>query len=165
MSRKTDLAGQGMNHQGQKMAAAERARKAMLLRAQRFSYDDIAKACGYANRSSAFNAVKRELAKIPREAAKELRISELESLDAAERAIARDVARGDLKAIDRMLRIKDARAKLTGLYEEPAETGVDEVKEVLGAWLAQVQQEVDEDDDDQPDDFTHGPGEPESPGT
>lgn len=131
------------------MSTAERARKAMVLRAARVSYDQIAKQLGYANRSSAFNAVKRELARIPREAAKELRISELESLDVAERAIARDVANGSLQAIDRMLRIKDARARLTGLYDEQVDTGVEEVKGVLAAWFQAVQLDVENDPEDE----------------
>lgn len=131
------------------MSAAERARKAMLLRASRHSYDDIAKALGYANRSSAFNAVKRELAKIPREAAKELRVSELESLDIAERAIDKEVARGNLRAIDRKLKIMHSRALLTGLYEEAVDTGVAEVKGVLAAWFGGLQAEVANDPDDE----------------
>ena len=146
-----------------RMTAAERARKAMVLRAARVSYDNIARQLGYANRSSAFNAVKRELARIPREAAKELRLSELESLDNAERAIATLVASGNLQAIDRMLRIKDARAKLAGLYEEAPDTGVAEVKAVLAAWFTSITTEVDNDDDDEYPDDDEAEGEESDP--
>lgn len=132
-----------------KYTAAEKARKAMILRAARVSYDNIAKQLGYANRSSAFNAVKRELARIPREAAQDLRISELESLDAAERGIASLVAAGNLQAIDRKLRIMDARAKLTGLYDEVVDSGIEEVKAVLAAWHVNLSVEVDADPDDE----------------
>jgi len=131
-----------------RMEAAERARKALLLRTQRVSFDDIAKTCGYASKGAAYNAVKRELNKIPREAAKELRTVELEKLDRAERAIALRVNNGDVQAIDRMLKITDMRARLSGLYEEVADTGVDEVKLVLAAWLSKVQTTADLDDDD-----------------
>jgi hypothetical protein len=126
--------------------AAERARKAMQLRAMRHSWDTIAKQCGYSSRGAAATAVKRELARIPREAARELRISELETLDAAQRAIATQIAAGSFGAIDRMLRIMDARAKLTGLYEDIVDTGVEEVRDVLAAWLGDVRKRAAVDD-------------------
>lgn len=126
--------------------AEERARKqekALRLRTMRVSYDEIARQCGYASRGAAHSAVKAALAAIPREAGKELRISELEGLDIAERALARSLARGDLRAIDRMLKIKDMRAKLTGLYDETTDTGVEEVSAVLGAFMGQAIRELD----------------------
>lgn len=131
---------------------AERARQALQLRTMRTSWESIARQCGYASRGAAFNAVQRELAKIPREAAKELRTAELEALDAAQRAIARQIANGNLRAIDRMLRIMDSRAKLTGLYDNIADTGVAEVNDVLAQWLGKLQQEDESgelDDDDE----------------
>jgi len=124
----------------------QRAQKALQLRTMRVSWESIAKQCNYASRGAAYNAVQRELQRIPREAAKELRTAELEALDVAQRAIANRIARGDFAAIDRMLRIMDTRAKLTGLYENIVDTGVDEVKGVLQAWLADVEKEVDSED-------------------
>lgn len=145
MEQKTEptsqMKGKGKTRTQHEMDAKERASRAMRLRAMRVPYDQIAKELGYANRSSAFNAVQRALAEIPREAAKELRIAELESLDIAESALAKRLAQGELQAIDRMIRIKDMRAKLTGLYEEANSTGVDEVKNVLADWLASVKEE------------------------
>lgn len=132
------------------LEAALRAKKALQLRTLRFSYDEIAKQCGYSSRSAAFTAVKRELAKIPREAAKELRQVELEGLDIAERNLSRQIAAGNLNAIDRMIKIKRLRAELTGLFDTQAETGVDEVKAVLADFLAAAIK-GDEDDADEDD--------------
>ena len=152
MAGRTGAYGKGQSKTERQIEAAQRAQKALRLRALRHSYDSIAKECGYATRGAAHQAVKRELAKIPREAAKELRQSELEGLDIAERSLARALARGDLRAIDRMLKIKDMRAKLTGLYEQQAETGVEEVAKVLGAFIgaaikAEAAGELDDDDE------------------
>lgn len=144
--RSTPALGKGLSKLQRQIEAAERAQKAMKLRAMRAPWDTIMKQCGYSSRGAAYTAVKRELSRIPREAAKELRISELETLDVAQRALGVRIASGDLGAIDRMLRIMDARAKLTGLYEEPAETGVDEVKAVLAAWIGQTVKLVEADD-------------------
>ncbi len=145
MEQKTEptsqMKGKGKSRTQHAVDAKERAARAMRLRAMRVPYDQIAKELGYANRSSAFNAVQRALAEIPREAAKELRIAELESLDIAEAALAKRLAQGELQAIDRMIRIKDMRAKLTGLYEEANSTGVDDVKNVLADWLTSVREE------------------------
>lgn len=157
MASRTGAYGKGQSKTERAIEAAQRAQKALRLRALRHSYDSIAKECGYSSRGAAHAAVKRELAKIPREAAKELRQSELEGLDIAERSLARALARGDLRAIDRMLKIKDMRAKLTGLYEQQAETGVEEVARVLGAFMGaaikadiagELDDEIDEDDDE-----------------
>jgi len=157
MASRTGAYGKGKSKVEGRIEAAERAQKALRLRALRHSYDSIAKECGYSSRGAAHAAVKRALAAIPREAAKELRTSELEGLDMAERALARQLARGDLRAIDRMLRIKDMRAKLTGLYEQQADTGVEEVARVLGAFMgaaikAEANGELDDIDDEEGDD-------------
>lgn len=122
---------------------AERALKALKMRTMRVSYDRIAQECGYATRGAAHQAVQRELAKIPREAAKELRTMELEALDVAAAALRRKVERGDEWAIDRMLKIMDMRAKLTGLYEVQADNGVADVRVVLQQWFTSVEKAVD----------------------
>lgn len=154
MASRTGAYGKGQSKIAAREEAAKRAAKALRLRAMRVSYDEIARQCGYASRGAAHQAVKRALAAIPREAAKELRTSELEGLDIAERALAARLARGDLRAIDRMLRIKDMRAKLTGLYEEHEDSGVDEVRAVLADFMGvAVKQTIAElDDEEQLDD-------------
>jgi AraC-like DNA-binding protein len=144
--RSTPALGRGKTKLQRQIEAAERATKAMKLRTMRHSWDTIAAQCGYSSRGAAATAVKRELARIPREAAHELRISELETLDAAQRAIATQIAGGSFGAIDRMLKIMDARAKLTGLYEDIVDTGVEEVRDVLAAWLGEVRKRAAVDD-------------------
>jgi hypothetical protein len=115
--------------------AARRAQQALELRAARVSWDVIADRCGYGSKGAAYSAVQRALKNLPREAAKQLREIELESLDSLERGLTAAALRGHLGAVDRVLRIKDSRAKLTGLYEAPADTGVDEVREALATFL------------------------------
>lgn len=154
--RSTPALGKGLTKAQRAQAVAERAAKALKLRTMRVSWDAIAKQCGYSSAGAAATAVKRELMRIPREAARELRTSELETLDIAQRAMSAQIMAGNFAAIDRMLRIMDSRAKLTGLYENIADTGVDEVKQVLEAWLGQVikldaaddQRESENDDND-----------------
>ncbi|WP_421076799.1 hypothetical protein [Microbacterium sp. IO18] len=123
--------------------AAQRANEALQLRLMRVSYRDVAKRVGYANPGSAYRAVERALKALPKESAKELREQELEALDVAQRAIMRQVLTGHLGAIDRMLRLMDARARLAGLYAVPNDTGVDEFKTVLKAWAATLATDVD----------------------
>lgn len=144
--RSTPALGKGKSKTERQVDAAERAKKALQLRTMRVSYDIIAKQCGYASRGAAYTAVKRELSRIPREAAKELRVSELETLDTAQRALASRIANGDLGAVDRMLKIMDMRARLTGMYDEIVDTGVDEVRGVLAAWMGQVVKQVELDE-------------------
>lgn len=144
--RSTPALGKGKSKTERQVDAAERAKKALQLRTMRVSYDIIAKQCGYASRGAAYTAVKRELSRIPREAAKELRVSELETLDTAQRALASRIANGDLGAVDRMLKIMDMRARLTGMYDEIVDTGVDEVRGVLAAWMGQVAKQVELDE-------------------
>lgn len=118
--------------------AAEKRRQALDMRARRMTYQQIADRIGWGSRGTAHQQVAKELKLIPREAAKELRQIELESLDQAERALGARIMQGDLGAIDRMIKIKDMRAKLTGLYEPAADSGVDEVRVVLGAFISSV---------------------------
>lgn len=127
--------------------AKAKAAKAAKLRAQRYPWDYIARECGYSDRGAAYNAVQRELAAIPREAVEELRKVELESLDTAEAALAKRLAKGDTFAVDSMLRIKHLRAKLTGLYDAPKDTGLAEVQQALQEFLAQARQVADKDGD------------------
>ena len=127
--------------------AAQRADEALRLRMLRLSYRDIAKRVGYANPGSAYRAVERALKNLPRENATALRTQELETLDVAQRSIMRMVLTGHLGAIDRMLRLMDARARLAGLYTMPDDIGVDEVKTVLKAWAMTLATEVDADEE------------------
>lgn len=126
--------------------AAQRADEALQLRLRRVPYRDIARRVGYANPGSAYRAVERALKALPKDNAKKLREQELETLDAVQAKLMPlllDRARPQLGAIDRMLRLMDARARIAGLYAIPTDSGVDEFKIVLKAWASTLAAEVD----------------------
>lgn len=108
-----------------RLSAAQRAAKAAEMRVQRYSWDTIAKDLGYKNGNSARMAVQRYMRRYPMESIETLRQTELDSLDVAEVALADRIRKGDLKAIETMLRIKHHRARLAGLYAEVAGSPLD----------------------------------------
>lgn len=150
----------GGNQRGveSKLSAAERSAKALAMRLRRHSYDEIAQALGYSHRSAARKAVEREIAKVPREAAKELLAQELETLDQLqqrvmglildERLDSKGNDRGpNLWALDRALQIMDRRARLMGLDKIGDDSGVNEFRAVLKAWSATLAAQVGADDE------------------
>jgi hypothetical protein len=100
--------------------AAQRAVLALSLRAQRLSYDEIARRCGYASRGAAHDAVQRELNRVVVENVEELRREEADSLDKLEaicwkRLEEEGFEKAQMFAVDRILAIKERRSKLMGL--------------------------------------------------
>ncbi|MCT9000791.1 helix-turn-helix domain-containing protein [Microbacterium memoriense] len=132
-------------------SAREREARALDLRALGHPLDRIASELGYAHASSASKAIQRALDRIPLEAAKRLRETELHALDLAQRSLADKIVRGHLGAIDSMLRIMHHRARLLGLYEPQTDSGIAEVTAVLAAWLGKVRNEDEALDGDLPD--------------
>lgn len=124
-----------------RIESQEKARKALQLRALRYSYDQIAREVGYASKGAAHTAVKNALKQIPAEAASELRAVELQTLDIAQRGLSRNIAQGHLGSIDRLIKLMDHRAKLLGLYEPMPDSGVAEIASVLGAWIGKIRAE------------------------
>ena len=103
--------------------AAQRATMAMELRAQKLSYEEIAKRCGYGSRGACFKAVQRELDRCVVQNVNLLRTEELAMLDRLhsecwQLAIDKDNS-GRLWAVDRVLAIAERRAKLMGLDQTP----------------------------------------------
>lgn len=129
-------------------AAADRAAEALRYRLAGHSYERIAKKVGYANKSSAFRAVERAIKQIPRESAIALKTQTLERLDMAIVSMMPLVIAGNMGAIDRLTRIIEQQAKLTGMYENVTDSGVDEFKAVLVQWRRQITNDADLDDDD-----------------
>lgn len=125
------------------LSAAERASEALRLRLMRVPYRQIARSVGYASPASAYRAVERALKNLPRENATALRTQELEALDLAQRTIMPSVLAGHLGAVDRLLKIMDARARISGLYDIAADSGVEEFKTVLRVWAASIAKQVD----------------------
>lgn len=104
-----------------RIAAAKRQARAIELRQQGWTYDQIAAEVGYSCRGSAQRAVVKALDHVTREPAKELLGIELERLDNLQRGVWDRAIDGDLKALDAVLRIMTHRAKLLRLDRlEPA---------------------------------------------
>lgn len=98
-----------------RLAAVERQAEALQLRKQGQSYDEIAEALGYADKTGAYKAVKAALGAILAPAVEELRDVEGQALDVAQEAIWGKVLKGDLSAINTFLRISERRSRLFGL--------------------------------------------------
>jgi hypothetical protein len=99
-----------------KIAAAERQRKALELRMAGATFQAIADALDYGNRSSATDAITRALRDTtPKELTDEVRRIENERLDALWRPMYLRAIGGDYLAVDRCLRIMARRAALNGL--------------------------------------------------
>jgi hypothetical protein len=113
----------GTRTSAKNIEAKERQRKALELRKLGCGYQEIADKLGYASTSSSHKAVKLALKELTREPAEEVLKLELERLDVATRAIAKQVRDGHLGAIDRWLRIIESRAKFLGLHA-PKESDV-----------------------------------------
>lgn len=90
---------------------------ALDLRRQGLCYTDIAKRLGIAP-PSAYELVQRALFTFVTEAAAEVAILESDRLDTALASIWERVERGDLPAIDRLIKIQERRAKLVGIDKQ-----------------------------------------------
>jgi hypothetical protein len=99
-----------------KILAAERQAEALELRKSGATFQLIANALGYRNRSSAADAVTRALRDtVPKELVDQVRRLENERLDALWRVAYPLALQGDLRAMDRCLTIRNRRASLNGL--------------------------------------------------
>ena len=96
--------------------AAQKRRRALELRMAGNIYEDIAQAVGYKSRSAAKNAIKSALRAIDREPAADVKALELERLDKILTALWGLVGKGDVQAIDRVIRVMHQRAQYLGLY-------------------------------------------------
>ncbi len=108
--------------------AAQRAQLALQLRAQRVGFEEIARRCGFASRGAAHNAVMRELGRVVSPDVERLRTEEAHSLDLLEqkcweRLDSAEHEKAMLFAVDRILAIKERRAKLMGL-DQVSDTAV-----------------------------------------
>ena len=117
--------------------ATERQRQALELHRTGVGYQAIADRLGYAGPSGAYKAVEAALHKTLQEPAAELRVLELERLDRLHEALWTRAIRGDLAAVDRVLKIMKRRAVLLGL-DAPKTRAVapDVTVERMVAWMA-----------------------------
>ena len=122
--------------------AAERAAMAVDLLKQRFTYDEIARKCGYSDRKSAWNAIQREMQRRIVPKIDEYRHQELDILDKIHQEVwqvAFDTANkeGEIKtnlwAVDRLLELSKDRRKLLNLDVRPEEelTNQDYTKKII----------------------------------
>lgn len=90
----------------------ERREKALELHLAGASYDQIAKACGYAGRSGAYKAVQDKLKERAENVDELPQETELARLDAMLVGLWPAARRGNVQAVDRVLKIEERRAEL-----------------------------------------------------
>ncbi len=98
-----------------RVEAKQKQAKAVELRAAGVTFARIAEELGYTDESGARDAVKKALQATIQQPADELRQMELAKFDYIETRLAKQVAQGHLGAIDRLLKVIEARRKLLGL--------------------------------------------------
>jgi hypothetical protein len=104
-------------NQFDEVETVEKERQVIELRRAGYTFDDIAKAVGYAYSSGAHQAFRRALKRTLIEAGiEELREQELDRLDRLQRSLWTQALTGDTKAALAILRFMEQRAKLLGLY-------------------------------------------------
>lgn len=105
----------GPKSSGHRITVAEKQRQALILRRGGATFEQIAERLGYASRKGAHKAVSTALRRLVQEPAEELRALELDRLDALHRAVWPAAMAGDVKAVDRALKIMARRVRLLGL--------------------------------------------------
>ena len=96
----------------------ERLHQAILLRRIGYDYETIAKRCGYASKSTAFDAIKRARQKALKEDTQALVMVQAEQINAALVIVNERIARNDkesLWAVDRLVPLLKRQAELLGL--------------------------------------------------
>ena len=106
----------GNRNQQPKPELVEKERQVLELRRAGATYDECARATGYATPQGAYLAYQRALKRTLVEAgADEARQTELDRLDRLQRAVWPKAMNGDIQAINSVLRIFDRRARYLGL--------------------------------------------------
>jgi hypothetical protein len=136
----------------QQAATAARRTKAIALRMAGVDYETIADRLDYASRQAAAKDVRRALEEYRAEetaaieAWRELEGQRLDRLQAAAWSAA---AKGDLKAIETVLKVMAQRSKLLGLEAEKQrnDADIDDARSVLGRLARGIAAVIDEPDD------------------
>lgn len=103
-------------HNANDPATIDKERRTIELRRAGATFDDIARAIGYADAATAYNAYKRALKRSLIDAgSEEARTVELDRLDRLQRSHWNNAISGDVAATNVVLRIMDRRARLLGL--------------------------------------------------
>ena len=96
-------------------AAKLKAAKALELRMEGKTFEDIAKEAGYNSKQAAYDAVKRSLDAVTREPAEELIKLDLERLDVLWQIQYLNAQGGDVQALAACMKLMERRARLLGL--------------------------------------------------
>ncbi|PRQ11728.1 hypothetical protein C1Y63_04790 [Corynebacterium sp. 13CS0277] len=121
---------------------AERAKRALQMRLAGATYAEIGQVLGI-SQGTAWKDIAREIRAIPATEATELRQLELARLDRLQRAVWEDAVGGNLRAVDRVVRIIERRARLLGLDSIQVEASVD-VREAIRDAVATFTPELDD---------------------
>jgi len=120
----------------QRAATADRRTKATALRIAGMDWQSIADQLGYSSRGAACTDVSRaleaNLAEL-RDKAEEMRSIESMRLDRLQASLWPKAVKGDVKAIDAVLRIIDRRMRLLGLHQIPSTSGLEAARSMLGS--------------------------------
>lgn len=114
------------------IAAKIKAAKALELRKEGKTFDEIAQELGYRSKQTAHNAVMSAIKGILREPAEELVRLDLERLDQMWQVAYLNACAGDASAIASCMRIMDRRAKLLGLDAPPKQAEQDKEQHAAG---------------------------------
>ena len=107
-------------HRNRALAAARRTR-AVELRTQGWTYEQIADELGYANRGTVYAIVRKALAAQEADGAEQLRATEIERLNRLQKSLWPLAEAGDVAAVSEIRRIIEARVRLLGLSGEAVE--------------------------------------------
>ena len=129
--------------------AAQRVALALKLRATRMTYEQIALQAGYATASAARKAILRELDRVVSRNVEQLRQEEAHALDVLEaecwkRLADKEFDKSMLFAVDRIIAIKERRAKLMGLdtpVDQALNAGIVVIREVPAGYLGEAKSE------------------------
>lgn len=94
---------------------AERRTKGLRMRSMRMTYQQIADELYNGNRGACYRDLQKAMDDLPKEAAQEVRLQEMELLDTMARGLVPKASKGDEKAVQALLRIMERRAKYLGL--------------------------------------------------
>ncbi|GHO51503.1 hypothetical protein [Ktedonospora formicarum] len=101
---------------------ADKRSQALKMRAAKYTYDEIARALGFKNRSAAYKLVNKALEEYESEDVRLLRMEEGYMLDVLHQKLWAQLydknGKLNLRVIDRLLAISDRRCKLWGLYRK-----------------------------------------------
>lgn len=130
---------------GGRERSAERAKKAWELRKLGFSLSSIAQQLGVdpSSVSKYLKATVTQLRELSLQDAEDFRQMELERLDHAQHILAPLLQKGDLKAMDRYLRISDQRCKLLKLYAPVTEQATVTLNQLIDPAISEDPERLD----------------------